>query len=83
MMDRAAKFIDYWIGKGKDVLVHCAYGMERSPLTVVWFLMRYHNMNLKEAYDLVLQKRPQAQYRGEWLPEYVRQTGLLPEELHV
>lgn len=76
-MERAARWIDHW-WRLKRVLVHCAYGIERSPLTVVWYLMRYHRMTLDQAYELVLERRPQAQYRGTWLPQSVRLTGQLP-----
>jgi hypothetical protein len=78
LMDAAADWIDKQVNEGHEVLVHCAYGIERSPLTVVWYLMRYHAMNLKQSYDLVMEKRPQAQYRGTWMPESVRLEGVLP-----
>jgi protein-tyrosine phosphatase len=78
-MDEAADMIDKILANHQDILVHCAYGVERSPLTIVWYLMRYHSMNLKEAYDLVMSKRVQAQYRGAWLPPEVRLSGQLPE----
>jgi hypothetical protein len=82
-MDMAADWIQNQLIDGKTVLVHCAYGIERSPLTVVWYFMRHHDMNLKQAYDLVLEKRPQAQYRGTWLPAEVRLSGVLPERVQV
>lgn len=76
-MDKAADWIDRRVQDGFNVLVHCAYGVERSPLTVVWYLMRHRGMDLCEAYQLVMDKHPQAQYRGGWLPQEVRLSGHL------
>jgi len=39
------------------VLVHCAVGKSRSPTIVMAYLMKHHNMSLKDAYNLVMQKR--------------------------
>lgn len=80
-MDQAAQWIHDQLSEGERVLVHCAYGIERSPLTVVWYLMRYKDVNFKQAYDLVMARRPEAQYRGGWMPESVKLTGMLPERL--
>lgn len=78
-MDEAADWIEEKLRAGERVLVHCAYGVERSPLTVVWYLMRYQNMNLTDAYNLVLERRPEAGYRGHWLDQEIRLSGVLPE----
>lgn len=80
-MDLAADWIHERVVAQQPVLVHCAYGIERSPLTVVWYLMRYHGHNLKTAYDVVLTQRPAAQYRGAWMPASVRLDGVLPEKI--
>ena len=77
-MDEAADWIHERVVKDEDVLVHCAYGVERSPLTVVWYLMRHHGMDFKQAYDRVLFRRKVAQYRGAWMPQSVKVTGQLP-----
>lgn len=80
-MDEAADWIHEKLTTPEPVLVHCAYGMERSPLTVLWYLMRYHDMNLKQAYDLLMERRKEVQYRGTWLPIEVRLNGTLPERV--
>jgi len=49
------------------VVVHCAMGMERSPLTVVWYLHTYHDMSIDDAYDLAIQARPVVCDRREWI----------------
>ena len=39
------------------VIVHCAGGINRSPVTVVWWLCRYRGLQLQEAWDLVKMQR--------------------------
>jgi len=49
------------------VVVHCAMGMERSPLTVVWYLHTYHNKTIDEAYEMAMNARPVVCDRREWI----------------
>lgn len=52
------------------VLVHCAAGQERSPLTVVWWLVRSGRAkDVDEAYAIVINGRAIAQRREAWLEE--------------
>jgi len=53
----------------KSVVVHCAMGMERSVLSVVWYLHKYHDMTIDEAYDVVGGERPIAADRREWVTQ--------------
>lgn len=78
VMEAAADWIHERLSNGQHVLVHCAFGMERSPLTVLWYLMRYHKMSLDEAYSLLKKKREEVLDSREWLPQSVQQTGKLP-----
>jgi protein-tyrosine phosphatase len=66
-LDAAAEVIDSALQGGKKVLVHCAAGIERSPLTVVWYLHRKKNMSIEDAYNLVIDKRSIVQRRDLWL----------------
>ena len=52
------------------VVVHCAMGIERSPLTVVWYLYKYHCLTLDEAYALVRKARPVAAERRFWIEDF-------------
>ena len=49
------------------VVVHCAMGMERSPLTVVWYLHKHHDKTIDEAYDMVQSARAVVVDRREWI----------------
>ncbi|CAF1328022.1 unnamed protein product [Rotaria magnacalcarata] len=56
--DQAYKFIHKAIENNEKVLVHCVAGISRSPAIVISFLMRYAQMNMKDAYEFVKKKRP-------------------------
>ena len=49
------------------IVVHCAMGMERSPLTVVWYLHKYLGMTLDEAYSIVSSSRESTIDRRSWV----------------
>ena len=68
-MDEAADWIHEQRSKGAQVLVHCAYGVERSPLTVVWYLMKYRGMSLNSAYALLMRQRQEVEDRRHWLQD--------------
>jgi hypothetical protein len=49
------------------VIVHCAMGMERSVLTVAWYLQKYENHTLESAYQKIHDVRPVAIDRSSWI----------------
>ena len=51
----------------RDVVVHCAMGMERSVLSVMWYLHKESGMTLDEAYDIICEARPIAVDRRHWI----------------
>ena len=67
-LNEAADWIHEMLQHHHRVLVQCAFGMERSPLTVVWYLMRHHRYTLDEAYRIVKINQPMVQDRRGWLP---------------
>jgi protein-tyrosine phosphatase len=68
MLDAAITHIDRLLGMGHKVLVHCGAGVERSPLTVAWYLREKSGMDWDQAYALLREKRPVVQDRREWAP---------------
>lgn len=54
----AHEFIEQARKENKKVVVHCEVGMSRSPTIVISYLMKYKNINLREAYNLVKSRRP-------------------------
>jgi len=51
----------------QKVVVHCAMGMERSVLAVVWFMANKWGMTLETALAKVQEKRPIALDRLSWI----------------
>ena len=64
---KVARIINKELVEGKQVVVHCAMGMERSVLCVVWYLNQYCDMAIDDAYDLVRTSRPIAVDRRHWI----------------
>ena len=58
-LDQAFAFIDAAKSEGHACLVHCNYGMSRSPSVVIAYLMRSdESLSLAGALRLVKRKRP-------------------------
>ena len=51
-------FINKVRTKGGVILVHCKFGVSRSPSFVCAFLMKYFNFNLQSALKFIRKKRP-------------------------
>ncbi len=66
-LDKVFTFIDAMLKTNHHVLVHCMAGIERSPLTVAYFLTKHYGITIEEAYKIVKKGRPQTQDRREWL----------------
>ncbi len=66
-LNSIAAVIDAHLKNNNKLLVHCAAGLERSPLAVVYYLHKYHNKTIEEAYNIVKEKRPQIIDRRIWL----------------
>lgn len=67
-LDKVACIIDAIRKDGKPLLVHCAAGIERSPLTVAWYLKwAGFAKDMHEAYLYVKHRRPQVADRQVWL----------------
>lgn len=58
IMESAHQFIDLAKASGKCCLVHCSFGMSRSPTVVIAYLMRASECSLAEALKKVKAARP-------------------------
>lgn len=69
-LDECAKIIDWYAEKdGSPLLVHCYAGIERSPLTLAWWLVKTkRRANLDGAYRFLKHVRPIVEDRRIWLP---------------
>lgn len=52
------KEIHQRLSQGHKVYVHCFVGMSRSPTIIIAYLIKYENMSLLKAYELVKTRRP-------------------------
>lgn len=56
--DKILPIIDQHYRGGQTILVHCAAGMQRSAITVLAYLCRYHGYRPKQALSIIRRKRP-------------------------
>ena len=56
--EKANSFINKVRTKGGIILVHCKYGISRSPSFVLAFLIKYFNFSLQSALKFLRKKRP-------------------------
>ncbi len=52
------------------VLVHCLEGVDRTPFIVMLYIAQKNSMTLKDAYELVKQKRPKTRFHWNWVEDY-------------
>lgn len=78
-LDAAAAFIAERVEAGAKLLVHCGAGMERSPLTVAWWLVSKRIFaDLSSAYELLKAVRECVADRGQWVEPLPHQAGSEP-----
>ena len=70
-MDRILKcrdIIQEWSAKGDPLLVHCHGGIERSPLTLAfWLFLTGREHSLDNAYRFIRDRRPVVEDRRYWI----------------
>ena len=57
--DEANDFINKCRLGGGNILVHCKFGISRSPSFIIAYLIKYNSFNLEEALSFVIKKRKQ------------------------
>mgnify|MGYP001575988490 CR=1 FL=1 len=66
-LEYLADIIDAHWQFGERCVVHCTAGIERSPLVVAYYLHKYHNLSLDEAYAIIRGARPEILDRRGWI----------------
>ena len=68
-LERCVNHIHNKITENPDtrIVVHCAMGMERSPLAIAWYLHRHQKLSLDDAYKKVVEARPIVLDRRGWI----------------
>lgn len=49
----------------KNILIHCHAGIQRAPTVCAIYLSYYYNIPIKQAIQLIVNKRPQAFFGGK------------------
>jgi protein-tyrosine phosphatase len=57
------------------VLVFCGHGVRRSPLAAAWYLHRYENLSLDQAYERIRALRPKVETAREWIGNWKKLEG--------
>ena len=67
-LDFLSNWINHWMQTEPGRLViHCLHGLDRSPLVVTWYLHRFREMSLDEAYEKIRLVRPEVNDRRDWV----------------
>ncbi len=66
LMNQVIKTLDEYLSSG-PLLVHCAAGIERSPLVCAMYIHRKFGISFNKSYDWVKVLRPATQDRKFWL----------------
>ncbi len=53
--------------EGTPTLVFCGHGIRRGPLGVAWYLHRYAQLSLDEAYERIRAVRPTIEHARQWI----------------
>lgn len=77
-LDAIADEIELALAAGDNVLVHCWEGVERGPLSVVYFLVTRRGYTFEEAYDKLKDLRPGVADRRAWLTKRAAKACGLP-----
>lgn len=71
-LDFLTNWINRWIkSESGRLVIHCRYGMDRSPLVVAWYLYRFRDMTLDEAYQKIRNVHPKANDRRDWVVKMI------------
>jgi len=57
--------------EGYTIAIYCYGGIDRSPFVTAVILSKYRNLPFPKAYQIVMKKRPQTMWHGEWELEYM------------
>lgn len=64
-LPHAVKFIREQRNLGKNVLIHCHAGMQRSAAICAAYLSENHGLTLNQAINLIISRRPIAFHNGK------------------
>jgi len=66
-LDRVASAMHAARVRDRPVIVFCGHGVRRSPMAGAWYLHRYENLSLDDAYARIRAVRPKVEHARDWL----------------
>lgn len=73
-LDKVASGMNSARESNEPVLVFCGHGVRRSPLAAAWYLHRYEDLSLDEAYAKIRSVRPRVETAQEWIGNWTSLT---------
>mmetsp|Transcript_10225 Transcript_10225/g.14085 ORF Transcript_10225/g.14085 Transcript_10225/m.14085 type:complete len:167 (+) Transcript_10225:252-752(+) len=73
--EKASAFANDAINGGGIALFHCMVGKSRSPSLVISYLVKYKEMSLKDAFNLVKDKRSQVAPNPQFSEQLIKWAG--------
>jgi protein-tyrosine phosphatase len=54
-------------GQGVKTLIHCTFGVDRTPFVAMVYVSKRASMSYEQAYNYVKEKRPQTVFHWDWV----------------
>lgn len=80
-LPNVVNFIETELEKGKNILIHCQSGMQRSPIIAAAYVLKTKNLTPTEALKFVVAKHPQAFFYGT-MPNFEKALISYHQKLH-
>lgn len=74
------EFIEEARVQGTKCLIHCAMGISRAPTLAIYYIMRHLNKTLKESYEYVKARRPEAFPNRSFMLQLLRTERVIHPE---
>ena len=84
LLDKMMRAVDALIllaERNERVLVRCNRGRDRSPFMAMVYISKRYGKSYREAYELVLSKRPRTVYHWDWVERLEKEEARRPSSM--